>query len=108
MLLKACDRRARSTSSSRRSGRPCPRAVPTREARLDSAVALRNEDGAPHASFTAVVSGNGHLVLNASSSSDPENDPLTYSWSYDGTTIPSATDVTLDYQPTPFSGSHTV
>jgi type II secretory pathway pseudopilin PulG len=81
---------------------------PVRESRLDTAVALRNQDAAPHASFTAVATGNGHLILNASDSSDPDNDPLNYAWAYDGTTIPSATGVTLDYQPTPFSGSHTV
>jgi hypothetical protein len=79
-----------------------------REARLDSAVALRNENGSPTAAFTNVVQNNGHVLLNASSSSDPENDPLTYQWYYDGTAIPSATDVTLDYQPSPFSGTHTI
>jgi type II secretory pathway pseudopilin PulG len=79
-----------------------------RETRLDSAVALRDENGAPTASFTSVVENNGHVLLNASASSDPESDPLTYQWYYDGIAIPDATDVTLDYQPKPFSGTHTI
>jgi prepilin-type N-terminal cleavage/methylation domain-containing protein len=82
--------------------------APVREARLDSAVALRNENAAPAAAFTSVVQNNGHVLLNASSSSDPESDPLNYQWYWDGTAIPDATDVTLDYQPKPFSGTHTI
>ena len=82
--------------------------APVREARLDSAVALRNANAAPTAVFTSVVQNNGHVLLNASSSSDPESDPLDYQWYWDGTAIPNATDVTLDYQPKPFSGTHTI
>ena len=52
--------------------------------------------------------GSSHLVLNASGSDDQNGDPLTYQWSYDGTAIPSANGVTLDYDTPTSSGSHTI
>jgi type II secretory pathway component PulJ len=81
---------------------------PLREARLDTAVVLRNQNTPPQPSFSVNVLGNGHIVLNASASTDPEGDPLTYQWSYDGTVIPNADDVTLEYSPSTSSGSHTI
>ena len=82
--------------------------APVRESRLDTAVVLRNQNAPPQPSFSVNVLGNGHIVLNASASTDPEGDPLTYQWSYDGTAIPNADDVTLDYNPPSSSGSHTI
>lgn len=81
---------------------------PVRESRLDTAVTLRNENSPPQPSFSVNVLGNGHIVLNASASTDAEGDPLSYQWSYDGTAIPNADDVTLDYSPPTASGSHTI
>jgi type II secretory pathway pseudopilin PulG len=80
----------------------------TRETRLDTSVALRNDNRAPVGAFTAVLSGTNHLVLNASGSSDPDGDPMTYSWSYDGSAIPSADGVTLGYDTPTTTGSHAV
>lgn len=82
--------------------------APTRETRLDTGVALRNQNIAPTAGFSVVVAGDGHLVLNASASGDQNGDVLTYQWAYDGTVIPSSNQVTLDYNPSTGSGTHTV
>lgn len=82
--------------------------APVRESRLDTAVALRNQNTPPQPSFSVNVLGNGHIVMNASASTDAEGDPLSFQWSYDGTPISNADDVTLDYSPPTASGSHTI
>ncbi|MGZ6706701.1 MAG: hypothetical protein ACXVFN_07125 [Solirubrobacteraceae bacterium] len=53
---------------------------------VSSGVYLRNQNRRPSASFTATPSAQG-IVLNASNSSDPEGEPLTYCW-YD-TSLPT-------------------
>ncbi len=47
--------------------------------RLSSGVFLRNQNRRPVAAFVAVISAQG-IVLNASSSYDPEGDQLSYEW----------------------------
>jgi hypothetical protein len=47
---------------------------------LRSQVFLRNQNQAPVASFTATSTGNGHVLLNGSSSADPDGDDLQYAW----------------------------
>ncbi|QEC49381.1 hypothetical protein FSW04_18595 [Baekduia soli] len=54
--------------------------VGPREQEVATGVDLRNQDRAPTASFTTSAAGGGVLVLDGSSSSDPDNDPLTYCW----------------------------
>jgi type II secretory pathway component PulJ len=57
--------------------------TPTRrpvETRLSSGVFLRNQNRVPTAAFTVSPSGNRVVVLNGSSSDDPEGMPLTYTW----------------------------
>jgi prepilin-type N-terminal cleavage/methylation domain-containing protein len=70
-------------------------ARPPDETRLSTAIALRNTNQAPTASFTAAVIG-GHVLLNAAASSDPEGGSLTYAWYMDGAPTPVGSDVRLD------------
>jgi prepilin-type N-terminal cleavage/methylation domain-containing protein len=65
------------------------------ETRLSTAIALRNTNQAPTASFTAAVIG-GHVLLNAAASNDPEGGSLTYAWYMDGAPTPVGSDVRLD------------
>jgi len=65
-------------------------------AELTSAVRLRNSNRRPTSLFT-VSQQNGHVLLNASSSVDPEGQALSYQWSVDGATIAGATNARLDY-----------
>lgn len=71
---------------------------PTRdppEVRVSTGVFLRNQNRRPVASFTAVPTAQG-VVLNASASTDPEGQPLGYTW-LDGNTV-VATGVTATYK----------
>lgn len=69
------------------------------ETRLTTGIFLRNQNRPPTASLTAQATGNGHVLLNGSSSGDPENQALHYVW-YDGAQKVGA-GVTLDYVPCP-------
>lgn len=66
-----------------------------RETELTSGVALRNQNGAPTASFTwaAGAAGTKQITLNAGASSDPENLPMTYRWC-DTTTVSTCDNTT--------------
>jgi prepilin-type N-terminal cleavage/methylation domain-containing protein len=50
------------------------------ETRLTSTISLRNANRQPTASFT-ITEVNGHLLLNASASTDPDGLALSYKWS---------------------------
>jgi hypothetical protein len=62
-------------------GKPLP-------SELSTSVFLRNQNRRPTAAFTATA-GAGEIVLNGSTSGDPEGDPLTYIWKDNGTEIGS-------------------
>lgn len=73
--------------------------------RLQSGVFLRNQNRPPVASLQATPGNKGHVVLNASTSTDPEGRTLTFSWEDSGTKLTSSAAV-WDYQTT--SGPHTI
>jgi type II secretory pathway pseudopilin PulG len=50
------------------------------EQQITTGVTLRNQDRAPVAAFTATPAGGGVVLLDASTSTDPDNDPLSYCW----------------------------
>jgi hypothetical protein len=60
-------------------GKPLP-------SELSTTVFLRNQNRRPTAAFTATA-GAGEIVLNGSTSADPEGDPLTYIWKDNGNEI---------------------
>ena len=81
-------------------------ATPPAESRLDTGIFFRNQNEPPVARFSVTVTGNGHIFLNASDSTDPKNDPLFFRW-YDNGTQLTATGSNVDYEPqTP--GSRTI
>lgn len=50
------------------------------ESKLASGVFFRNQNRAPIAAFTASTTASGHILLNGTASSDPDNDRLVYIW----------------------------
>ena len=68
---------------------------PPRETELTSGILLRNQNGAPTASFNATpgAAGSRKITLNAATSSDPEGLPLAYRWC-DTTTVSTCDDTT--------------
>lgn len=50
------------------------------EQEVTTGVELRNQDRAPTAHFVSTPSGTGVVLLDGSTSTDPDNDPLTYCW----------------------------
>jgi Tfp pilus assembly protein PilE len=57
------------------------------EVALQTGVFLRNQNRAPSALFTAAPAGMRHMLLNGSTSSDPEGDPLEYFWFVNGVEV---------------------
>jgi hypothetical protein len=75
------------------------------ETSLSTGVFLRNQNRRPTATFTAETAVPGSIVLNGSTSQDPEGEPLQYQWYDGGVYIGSG--IRYDYQVT--SGStHTL
>lgn len=68
--------------------RPGTRSV---ETELRSGIFLRNSNAPPIATFTVSQQGNHQVALNASLSTDPNGQALTYQWSLDGSAISGAT-----------------
>ena len=57
------------------------------EVALQTGVYLRNQNRSPSALFSAVPTGLRHVLLNGSTSSDPEGDPLDYHWFVNGVEV---------------------
>ena len=77
-----------------------------KETRLQSAIFLRNANQVPDAAFTWSTTGSGQLILNATGSSDPEEERLSYAWKLDDVAIAPTTG-TVDYGGIA-PGTHTV
>lgn len=57
------------------------------EVALQTGVYLRNQNRSPSALFSAAPTGLRHVLLNGSTSSDPEGDPLDYHWFVNGVEV---------------------
>lgn len=57
------------------------------EVGLQTGVFLRNQNRAPSAAFTVTEVGIDHILLNGSSSSDPEGRPLEFHWYVNGVRV---------------------
>jgi type II secretory pathway pseudopilin PulG len=57
------------------------------EVALQTGVYLRNQNRSPSALFSADPTGLRHVLLNGSTSSDPEGDPLDYHWFVNGVEV---------------------
>jgi hypothetical protein len=75
------------------------------ETQLHTGVFLRNENRRPVADCAAAATGNRHVSLNGSRSSDPEGGQLTYAWA-DGATSIAGSGSLLTYV-APGTGPHT-
>jgi hypothetical protein len=75
------------------------------ETQLYTGVFLRNENRRPVADCTAAATGNMHVSLNGSHSSDPEGGQLTYAWA-DGATSIAGSGSLITYV-APGTGPHT-
>jgi type II secretory pathway pseudopilin PulG len=67
------------------------------EAHLTSGVFLRNQNQVPVASFTKTLSGTTAIVLNGSSSYDPEGQSLRYVWWDNGSKITNGDGIVYTY-----------
>ena len=79
--------------------------TPSLEVALQTGIFLRNQNRAPTALFTAASAGVRHILLNGSTSSDPEGDPLEYLWFVNGTQVGSG--LIFDYA-APAGGTYEV
>lgn len=69
--------------------------TPGVEVSAQTGVYLRNQNRVPTALFTAALAGVRHVLLNGSTSSDPEGEPLDYFWFVNGAEVGRG--LTYDY-----------
>lgn len=84
-----------------------PGSVRPGESQLTTSIALRNENRAPVAAFTAVQLGSTRrIVLNASESLDPDGLAITYTW-WDGSTELPTSSQQYETEPLVLGSRHT-
>ncbi len=74
---------------------------------LQSSVTLRNLNHAPTATITCQPTGNGHVICDASGSTDADSQTLSYAWQMDGATLAGQTGYSLDKPGLVSGGTHT-
>jgi prepilin-type N-terminal cleavage/methylation domain-containing protein len=70
-----------------------------KETDLRTTVSLRNLNRAPTANMTCQGLASGHAICDASTSSDPDGQPLSYAWKMGGTTLTGEASFRLDKFP---------
>lgn len=73
---------------------------------LQSRVVVRNLNRAPSAGLTCAGQSNGHAICDASTSSDPDGDSVTFSWTLDGSPL-ATTSYRVDQSGLASGSSHT-
>lgn len=82
-------------------------AKPPSATRLQSSVTLRNLNRAPKAVLSCQLPSSGHVACDASGSTDPDGQTLSYYWYVDNVYQPSQSSYLLDYSWTPPPTSRT-
>lgn len=70
-------------------------------------VALRNANRPPNATLSCQGLANNHAVCDASGSTDPDGEALTYAWTMDGSAIANEATFRLDQASLPSGSQHT-
>jgi type II secretory pathway pseudopilin PulG len=73
---------------------------------LRTKVALRNSNRPPTAALNCQGLANGHAVCDASGSTDPDGEALSFTWTMDGTPLPLEATFRLDQPSLPSGSSH--
>jgi len=74
---------------------------------LQSSVDLRNLNRAPTASMSCQGLASGHAVCDATASTDPDGEQLTYSWTMNGTALTTDTINRIDKSPLTSKATYT-
>ena len=74
---------------------------------IDTGVALRNQNRAPTASFSALALGSRQVILNGSASVEPDGQPMQYQWYVNGSLTPLTDTSPIVQYTAPGAGTYT-